>query len=438
MKNARREVAESLARAFLGGTWHMRSLMARGDTALGAGGDWLRELAFAVVQRWREPPLHQLELLADFISGNPHFSAAWNAREIPRSEPAYLHPAMGPRRWDVRPLDTVGDVSTWLELDDGKLSWLADRKGLERIAVDEPLRHYRRHWIARGARLPRLLEAPKPRLKALQRRILAEVLGPIPVHEAAHGFVPGRSVLTHAALHAGKALVVRFDLESFFTNVATWRALSVFRAVGYPREVASVLLGLCSTRTPEPVLRDAPWPGTPELAPHRFFLQRRLADWHLPQGAPTSPALANLAAWELDLRLAAYAKKRGLSYSRYADDLVFSGDRTVSVGALTQYVHGAARAEGFRVNVSKTRVMRAHEQQRVTGVVVNVRPNVSRADFDALKAVLHRCGRDGVRSQAPGALEDFRATLQGRISWVTQLSRSRGDKLQRAIDALAW
>lgn len=440
MKNLRRDVVESLARSFLSGTWHVRSLMARGDTALGAGGDWLRELAFAVVQRWREAPVHQADLLAQFISANAHFSAAWTAREIPRGEPRFVdfHPAMGPRPWNVRALGTVGDVLAWLELEDSALSWLADRKGLERIAAAEPLRHYRRTWVARGARLPRLLEAPKPRLKAIQRRILAEILDPIPVHDAAHGFVPGRGVLTHAALHAGKALVVRFDLEAFFTNVATWRALSVFRAAGYPSEVASVLLGLCTTRTPEPVLRAAPWPGTPALAPQRFFLQRRLADWHLPQGAPTSPALANLGAWELDFRLASYAKKRGLAYSRYADDLVFSGANAVSVGALTGFVHAVARDEGFRVNVSKTRVMRAHEQQRVTGVVVNVRPNVARADYDALKAELHRCRRDGVKSQAPGTLEDFRATLQGRISWMGQLSRSRGEKLQRAFDALAW
>jgi hypothetical protein len=384
--------------------------------------------------------MHQADHLADFISSNAHFSAAWTAREIPSVQHGYVpfHPAMGPRSWNVRPLDTVGDVSAWLELDDGALSWLADRKGLERGAAAEPLRHYRRTWVARGARLPRLLEAPKPRLKAIQRRILAEVLNPIRVHDAAHGFVPGRSVLTHAALHAGKALVVRFDLEAFFTNVATWRALSVFRAAGYPREVAAVLLGLCTTRTPEPVLREAPWPETPALAPQRFFLQRRLADWHLPQGAPTSPALANLGAWELDLRLAAFATRRGLVYSRYADDLVFSGERGVGVGALTGFVSGVARDEGFRINASKTRVMRAHEQQRVTGVVVNVKPNVARADFDVLKAVLHRCRCDGVRSEAPGSLADFRATLQGRISWVRHLSRARGDKLQRAFDALAW
>lgn len=244
------------------------------------------------------------------------------------------------------------------------------------------------------------------------------------------------SEATHAALHVGRDLVVRFDLESFFTNVATWRAHGVFLAAGYSSQVAAVLLGLCTTRTPEAALREAPRPDA--LSKERFFLQRRLADWHLPQGAPTSPALANLAAWSLDVRLHAAARQRKLTYSRYADDLVFSGPATCSSGTLTQLVTLIARDEGFRINAGKTRVMRAHQRQQVTGVVVNVKPNVSRAEFDSLKALLHRCRIKGPLSQSTGPLDDFRATLQGRISWVTQLSAARGAKLQRDFDALQW
>ena len=106
------------------------------------------------------------------------------------------------------------------------------------------------------------------------------------------------------------------------------------------------------------------------------------------------------------------------------------------MGAITEAVTRFARAEGFRVNAAKTRVMRAHQQQRVTGVVVNEKPNISRADFDSLKALLHRCRLRGPTSQSTGPLEDFRAALQGRISWVTQLSPARGGKLQRLFDAL--
>ena len=313
MKSTRLEIAQALATAFLSGELHLRSLMAQGDVAVGAGGQWLSELAFAVMQRWREPPLPELELLCHFISTNSFFDEAWRTKKIPRHLPAStpFHPVMGERRWGVPCLDTIGDVASWLGLERSALSWFADRRGLERIAADEPVRHYRRRWVDRGERMPRLLEAPKDRLKAIQRRVLDEILTPIPVHDAAHGFVPGRSVLTHASLHAGQGLVLRFDLESFFSNVATWRAFGVFKAAGYSPQVASVLLGLCTTRTPECVLKEAPRPEA--LSGARFFLQRRLADWHLPQGATTSPALANLAAWTLDVRLMGLARSRKLT-----------------------------------------------------------------------------------------------------------------------------
>ncbi len=435
----RADAAAALADAFLTGTWHLRSLMARGDLALSAGGRWLREVAFDVVQRWPEAPRDEQLVLRAFINEHAAFKRAWSRREIPRVPFTFraLSPKMRPRRWPVRQLDSVADLSAWLGLGTTRLSWFADTKGLERDARDEPLRHYRRRWVDRGERLPRLLEAPKDHLKAVQRALLREVLGPIPAHPAAHGFVPGRSVVTHAALHTGKALVVRFDLEAFFTNVATWRALGVFLAAGYPQSVATALLGLCTTRTPERVLQQAPAPAG--LSTERFFLQRRLAEWHLPQGAPTSPALANLAAWQLDVRLEGVARQRGFTYSRYADDLVFSGDEPNAVGPLTALVSLIAKDEGFRINPHKTQVMRAHEQQRVCGVVVNARPNVARAEFDELKALLHRCSKKGPVSQATGPLEDFASTLQGRISWVAQLNPARGARLQREFDGrISW
>ena len=437
MKPSQLELAALLARAFLSGTWHFRLLMARGDAALGTGGDWLREVAFAVMQRWREKPPARVQVLTTFIHDNLSFWRAWDQGELPRHLRSYavLSTPMGPRRWNVPAMESVDDLATWLGLDLAELAWLSDRRGLERSAATEALRHYRRTWIARGERLPRMLEAPKDRLKRVQRKILEEVLTPIPAHDAAHGFVPSRSVLTHAKLHAGHELVIRFDLEAFFTNVATSRALHVFLAAGYPEQVSAALLGLCTTRTPERVLREAPW--VEGLPSERFFLQRRLAQPHLPQGAPTSPALANLAAYTLDLRLSALAKARGFTYSRYADDLVFSGKR-IAVGPLMQQVNSIARSEGFRLNVEKTRVMYAHEQQRVTGVVVNQKPNISREEFDSLKALLHRCAQRGPISQSTGLLSEFRATLQGKISWVAQLSPTRGAKLQQKFDSLDW
>lgn len=442
MSTLRRAVAEALAQVFLAGSWHRRTLMARGDDALGTGGPWLAELTFRIVQRFPEPPLDDPSGLADAIEADEDFATAWRRRWIPHALPHVVPvaPRMGPRRWDVPALATLGELAEWLGVDVQALAWFADRRGLERHAADEALRHYRRRWIARGERVPRLLEAPRPRLKALQRRVLSQILSKIPAHDAAHGFVAGRSAVTHAALHAGRALVVRFDLETFFTSVAPARGLSVFRAAGYPSEVAKTLLGLCTTRTPERDLRAAPLPEpfTAEASGRRFALLRRLADWHLPQGAPSSPALANLAAFGLDVRLLALARSLGLSYSRYADDLTFSGEPSRSAGSLVAAVETIVRDEGFRLNRVKTRVMHAHQRQRVTGVVVNARPNLARDEYDTLKAVVHRCRTRGLPAEAADDPAAFRASLAGRIAWASQLSPLRGERLRRDFDRIAW
>src|SRR5205807_998791 len=116
------------------------------------------------------------------------------------------------------------------------------------------------------------------------------------------------------------------------------------------------------------------------------------AERHLPQGAPTSPALANLAAYVLDVRLSGLAKKFGVAYTRYADDLTFSGDEHIIVGKsmnwLIRYMRGIVRDEKFTWNNHKKKIIRSGHRQIVTGLTVNEKPNVSRKEFDRLKAIL--------------------------------------------------
>ena len=175
----------------------------------------------------------------------------------------------------------------------------------------------------------RLLEAPKRELKDLQRQVLHGILDHIPAHDAAHGFRPGRSARTAAARHQGRAVVLRLDLESFFTSVGVGRVYGIFRLAGYPEPVAHALAGLCTTATPPDVLRRAP-EAPDALREHRRRMLHALRGPHLAQGSPTSPALANLSAFGLDRRLAGLADKLGATYTRYADDLVLSGGRDLA------------------------------------------------------------------------------------------------------------
>src|SRR6185437_1264400 len=168
----------------------------------------------------------------------------------------------------------------------------------------------------------------------------------------------------------------------------------------------------------------------------RFRLGRQLATPHLPQGAPTSPALANLAAFRLDRRLSGLAARNGLRYSRYADDLTFSGGRLRRGWAgLEALVGEIARSEGFALNPAKSTLRTAAARQQVCGIVVNAAPNAPRAEYDRLKAILHNAARHGPASQG---LSGRTAELQGRIAWVASLNPARGDKLKRRYAQIDW
>jgi RNA-directed DNA polymerase len=163
----------------------------------------------------------------------------------------------------------------------------------------------------------------------------------------------------------------------------------VFRSAGYPEPVAHLLTGLTTNVVPPDVRREAARPPAHLVTGHRRMLQH-LAHPHLPQGAPTSPALANLAACHLDRRLGALARAFGAEYTRYADDLAFSGPARLrrSQPALVRLVAEIARDEGFRLNGATTRVTTQSQRQRLGGLVVNARANVARHEYDRLRAVL--------------------------------------------------
>jgi hypothetical protein len=141
-----------------------------------------------------------------------------------------------------------------LLLTPGELEWFADLKGLGYRRRDRPkLTHFHYRILAKSARGVRLIEAPKPRLKALQRQILSLILHQIPPHSAAHGFRKGRSIRTFVAPHVGQGVVLRMDLRDFFPSISGARIQAFFRTVGYPESVADLLGGICSNATPSDV-----------------------------------------------------------------------------------------------------------------------------------------------------------------------------------------
>jgi hypothetical protein len=435
--------ARNLAAAFLTGPWAPDGLIAQGALACGRRELWLKALARRVLDAFPGPALPDWDRLTAFVLTDRGFERAWARQGVPRCRlfwvPAAMTPAPGaPASWQVPALATPGALADWLGLRPGELEWFADCHGREAGLPAGPLRHYTYRWLTGRSGKVRLLEMPKQRLKAVQRRLLHEVLARIPPHGAAHGYRRGRSVLTYAAPHAGRALVLRFDLRDFFLSVRASRVHALFRAAGYPAAVARSLTGLCTNVVPPDVLQDVPVPEYPSGNRPAPGPPYEVA--HLPQGAPTSPALANLCAYRLDCRLAALAESLGACYTRYADDLAFSGDTGLERGARRFQVQVCriALEEGFEVHTRKSRFMRRGVRQQLAGVVVNEHPNVRRDEYDRLKAILTNCLRHGPATQNRDGHADFRGHLAGRLAYVAMLNPARGQRLRALFDQIRW
>ncbi len=324
------------------------------------------------------------------------------------------------------------DLAKWLEIPLGQLAWLVHRlRPEEQCPPDEQVAHYCYRWIKKRTGGNRLIEAPKPKLKRVQWRILDGILGRVPAHPAAHGFIAGRSICTNAGPHVGQRVILKLDLENFYPSVTLNRVVAIFRSLGYCRE-AAIWLGRLDRTTSLPATIHRQMESNADLAP---YLGRRL-----PQGAPTSPALANLSAFSLDLRLTGLARRFGANYTRYADDLTFSGNDQFlrSLAVFIQLVDQIVRSERFSLNKKKRKVIRNNQRQTVTGVVVNSHPNVARRDYDILKAILTNCVRRGPSTQNHDRHESFSAHLQGRIAHVIQLNSARGERLRQLFDQIDW
>ena len=289
--------------------------------------------------------------------------------------------------------------------------------------------HYQRWSIPKRGGGQRTITAPKKDLMAAQRWALRNVFEKLPVHGAAHGFLPGRSVATNAQVHAGADVILKVDLKDFFPTVTWTRVKGLLRKAGMAEPVATLLALLC-TESPRELVEfrgKTLWVATGAPV--------------LPQGAPTSPAITNAICLKLDLRLSALGRRLGFSYTRYADDLAFSWRRSAenqhpSLGVLMEGLKAIITSEGFRLNPSKTAVLRKSACQRVTGLVVNsaaagARVRVPRETIRRLRAAIHN------RKQGkPGKPGETLAQLEGMAAWIAMSDPKKGAQLLAQVRAL--
>lgn len=315
------------------------------------------------------------------------------------------------RAWRLPAIESPDDLVAFLQLRDFRELVLLCDPGRRQRNPRGPskLQNYTLRRIPKRGGGFRLLFAPKPRLKATQRRILREILDKVPVHAAAKGFVRRRGIEQHAGPHVGQSIIVAHDIANFFPTIPHRRVCAFFMWLGYPHSVARLLGLLCTTHA--------------QGVGPRF----------LPQGAPTSPALANALCYRLDCRLAGLARRFGAQYTRYADDLAFSGGQDFKKGLnrFVPMVEKILRAEGFQPKKEKRRFMRHGRCQRITGLTVNDRLSVGRAEMDRLRAVLHNAEKAGsLESQNRERVEHFADRIGGQIAWVERFHPGKGAKLR--------
>ena len=250
----------------------------------------------------------------------------------------------------------------------------------------------------------RTILAPTPALKDVQRRILHRLLRGLRAHPCATGFEHGHSIVTNARPHVGREVVVKLDMRDFFGATSTERVRRYFRWIGWDDDASDLLVRLCT------------YEGS------------------LPQGAPTSPRLSNLVNYRLDARLYALAESFEMAYSRYADDLTFSGaacpplshrnpktlqpggPKSARMNGLIMRVKEIVAAEGYTLHTKKKlRITRRHDRQVVTGLVVNEKVQLPRATRRRLRAIEHRMKKTGRATLSPQQLAGWRA-LQHMIA----------------------
>ncbi len=430
-------VVSALAKAFLVAGADVDAVADQSAAVLGRPWRWLRPLAkrYVAATLTNEQLLREHREVVSFLNADRGFlNACLRHRRKLRVVRWLFHsptPLVFPSAvsWGLPNLPDAGALASWLGIAITDLEWFADLKALGYKRRNSQLRHYWYRVLQKDAGSVRLIEAPKERIKALQQRILGGILELIPVHDAAHGFRKGRSIQTYCAPHVGRQVVLKMDLQDFFPSISGARIQGLFRAIGYPQAVANLLGGLCSNVTPRDVWKDAAW----EVR----MLHKQP---HLPQGAPTSPALANLCAYHMDCRLRGFAEAAGALYTRYADDLAFSGGDEFARCAhrFSVLAAGIVAEEGFAVHHRKTRIMQSSVRQQIAGLVVNERVNVRRSDFDGLKAILTNCAKSGPASQNREGHVDFRAHLLGKVAFVKAIHPQKAKKLEELMGRIVW
>lgn len=264
-------------------------------------------------------------------------------------------------------IESINDLADEARLSLGKVKYLCYRTEHLYKVYDVPKKTGNKRKIAQ----------PNRELKALQAWVLRNILDKLSSSEHSKGFDKGTSILDNATPHVGANYILTMDLEDFFPNVKALHVYNIFHSVGYNKQVSAIFTNICTFKG------------------------------GLPQGAPTSPKLANLVCTKLDSRLHGYAGPKGIVYTRYADDLTLSAQTPQKIYKAKQFIGTIITDEGFTLNNGKTKISGTQRQKKVTGLIVSENHvGIGRKKYREIRSKIHHLfmGKSTEFDQANGLM----------------------------------
>ena len=274
--------------------------------------------------------------------------------------------------------------------------------------VSEIHTHYHKFFIPKKSSGQREIVAPSSLLRGIQRSVLDLLYNRVCLPNYLHGGLPNRSVIGHAKTHICQPVVMTVDVTEFFPSTRESHLRPLLEVLGFHDEALEDLIALVTL------------------------------DGVIPQGAPSSSLLANLAFHPVDIRIRRFCKRHKIRYSRFVDDIALSG---IHVRQFLGPVKQSLQAEGFQVADHKTAIMTAATTQVVTGIIVNKRPRPTSEFIKKLRLDIRQCLNYGALAIAETqgiSVRLLKAQINGKVNFVKQCDRELGQKIANKLYGIDW